>query len=68
MSLSDFVRANRKLVIALACYLVLIVIALYSLLPARTSNDQFVLWFVLCFFAVLIIKTIIHAAQIKTQE
>ena len=58
-----FLRTNRRLLAALACYLVLILIALYALLPVRTSHDRFVLWFVLCFFAVLILKTIVHAVQ-----
>ena len=45
--------ANRRLIIAMACYLVLILIALYGLLPVRTSNDRFVgfvLWFCLLMF------------------
>jgi hypothetical protein len=51
-------RENRRLITALACYLVLIVIALVVFLPVRTSNDRFVLWLVLAFFAILIVKTI----------
>jgi len=51
-------RENRRLVIALACYLVLIVTALVVFLPVRTSNDRFVLWLVLAFLAILIVKTI----------
>ncbi len=53
--------ANRRLVIAMACYLALILTALYGLLPARTSNDRFVLGCVLLVFALLIIKTLVHA-------
>jgi hypothetical protein len=52
--------ASPRLFIALACYLVLILIALYELLPVRTSNDRFMLGFVLLVFAVLIVKTIVH--------
>ena len=52
--------ASPRLFIALACYLVLILIALYGLLPVRTSNDRFVLGFVLLVFALLILKTIVH--------
>ena len=52
--------ASPRLFIALACYLVLILIALYGLLPVRTSNDRFVLGFVLLVFALLIVKTIVH--------
>jgi hypothetical protein len=53
--------AGPRLFIALACYLVLILIALYELLPVRTSNDRFILGFVLLVFALLIVKTIVHA-------
>ena len=68
MPLPSFLRANRKLMIALACYLALILIALYGLLPVRTSNDRFVLGFVLCFFAILILKTIVHAVQDQNSD
>ncbi len=68
MSSLSFLRANRRLLTALACYLVLILIALYVLLPVRTSNDRFILWFVLCFSAILIIKSIIHAVQDQKME
>jgi hypothetical protein len=63
METKSFVRTHRKLIIALACYAVLIALALYSLLPAHSSNDRFILGFVLCFFAILIFKTIIQAAD-----
>ena len=59
--------ASPRLFIALACYLVLILIALYELLPVRTSNDRFVLGFVLVVFALLIVKTIVHAAEDKAE-
>jgi hypothetical protein len=59
--LAKLKRANRKLIVALACYFVLILIALYELLPVRTSNDRFILGFVLLVFALLIVKTIVHA-------
>jgi hypothetical protein len=55
--------ANRRLAVALACYLVLIIIALITLLPIRSSNDGFVLALVLAVFAILIIKTIAHSQQ-----
>ena len=54
-------KINRRLLLAMACYLVLILIALYSLLPIRSSNEGFLLGLVLCIFAVLIIKTLAHA-------
>jgi hypothetical protein len=63
-----FLRTHGRLLAALACYLVLILIALCALLPVRTSQDRFVLWFVLCFFAVLILKTIVHAVQDQNSE
>jgi hypothetical protein len=50
-----------KLVIALSCYGALILAALYFLLPARSSNDQFILVVVLLVFTLLIIKTLAHS-------
>jgi hypothetical protein len=52
---------NRGLIMALVCYLVLIVITLIVFLPVRTSNDRFILWLVLALFAILIVKTIAHS-------
>ena len=54
-------KANRRLLIALACYGVLILVALFTLLPVRSSNETFILVVVLLVFALLIIKTIRHA-------
>jgi hypothetical protein len=48
------------------CYLVLILIALYALLPVRSSDEGFVLGLVLCLFAILIVKTIAHAGDEKS--
>jgi hypothetical protein len=59
--------ANRRLIVAMACYLVLILIALYGLLPVRNSNDGFVLGFVLLVFTLLIVKTLVHAEDDKTE-
>jgi hypothetical protein len=59
--------ASPRLFIALACYLILILIALYGLLPVRTSNDRFVLGFVLLIFALLIVKTIVHTGEDKSE-
>lgn len=64
----SFLRANRRLLAALACYLVLILIALYALLPTRSSNDRLILGFVLCVFTILIIKSIIHAGEDENSE
>jgi hypothetical protein len=63
MDVKSFARTHRKMIIAMACYAVLIAVAVYALLPVRTSNDRFILGFVLCVFAILIFKTIIHAAE-----
>ncbi len=61
-------KQNKKLIIGLACYAVLIAIAVYALQPIRTSNDRFLLGFVLCFFAILIVKTIIRFFQDRNEE
>jgi hypothetical protein len=52
--------ANRRLLIALACYFVLIGVALYMLLPLRTEYDRILLGIVWLVFTLLIIKTLIH--------
>jgi uncharacterized BrkB/YihY/UPF0761 family membrane protein len=59
--------ANRRLLAALACYAVLIAISLYVLLPARTYNDRFLLGIVLAVFAILIVKTLVHAQDDKME-
>jgi predicted membrane channel-forming protein YqfA (hemolysin III family) len=53
--------ANRRLLIAMTCYFVLLGVALYILLPARTKDDQFLLFMVLAVFTILIFKTLAHA-------
>ena len=65
--LAKLKRANRKLIVALSCYFILILIALFELLPIRTANDRFVLGFVLLVFALLIVKTIVHSAEDKAE-
>jgi len=52
---------RRRLTIAMICYGVLISVALYGLLPVRSSNEAFILLAVLLFFLVLIIKTVKHS-------
>jgi hypothetical protein len=54
-------KINPKLLIALICYGVLILAALYLLLPVRSSNESFILGVVLLIFALLIVKTIVHS-------
>lgn len=53
--------SNRRLLIAMACYGVLALIALTVLLPVRSSNEGFLLGMVLFLFAFLAIKTIVHS-------
>lgn len=43
------------------CYGVLVSVALYGLLPVRSSNETFILLVVLLVFLLLIIKTIAHS-------
>ncbi|MGD0102016.1 MAG: hypothetical protein ABSC60_16890 [Acidobacteriota bacterium] len=52
----------------MSCYLVLILTALYTLLPIRSSYDRIVIWFVLCVFAILIVKSIIRAIEDEKSE
>jgi hypothetical protein len=52
---------NRRLLIAMTCYLALVGVALYALLPVQTKDDQFLLLMVLFVFTILIIKTLAHA-------
>jgi hypothetical protein len=59
--LRGIIRENRRLIVALVCYLVLIVIALIAFLPVRTSHDRFILGLVLALFSILIVKTIAHS-------
>jgi len=54
-------KDSRKLIVAISCYGVLILAALYFLLPVRTSNEKFILGVVLAVFALLIVKTIAHS-------
>jgi hypothetical protein len=57
--------ANRRLLVALACYGILILIALYGLLPVRSSDEGFILGLVLFVFVILIVKTFAHAEDEK---
>ena len=52
---------KSRVLVAMACYCALILAALYALLPVRSSQDRFLLGAVLCVFAILIIKTLVHA-------
>lgn len=51
----------------MACYCILILIALFALLPVRSSHEGFILGVVLLVFAILIIKTLVHAEDEKLE-
>lgn len=53
--------ANRRLILAMACYCVLALMALFTLLPAPSSHDRFLLGLVLFVIAFLAIKTLVHS-------
>ena len=55
--------ANKKRFAALGCYAVLLGLALYVLLPAHTSDEQFILGTVLLIFAILTAKTLTHREE-----
>jgi Ca2+/Na+ antiporter len=51
------------LLVALACYFLLILVALFAFLPIRSREEGYLLGFVLCLFAILIVKTLVHAGD-----
>jgi len=53
--------ANRRLILAMACYCVLALAALFVFLPARSSHERFLLGLVLFVIAFLAVKTLVHA-------
>ncbi len=53
--------------LALACYAVLIGIALAVFLPVRTGDDRFLLGMLLVVFALFIVKTLLHAGGDEPQ-
>lgn len=53
--------ANRRLIIAMACYCIIALMALFTLLPARSSHERFILGLVLFVIAFLALKTLVHA-------
>jgi uncharacterized BrkB/YihY/UPF0761 family membrane protein len=55
--------AKGRLVAAIACYAVLLAIALYALLPARSSHERFLVGAVIAVFILLFVKTMKHAAD-----
>jgi uncharacterized BrkB/YihY/UPF0761 family membrane protein len=60
--LSEKIKAAKgRFYAAIACYAFLLAIALYKLLPARSYHERFIVGAVLAIFALLIVKTIVHA-------
>jgi uncharacterized BrkB/YihY/UPF0761 family membrane protein len=53
--------AKGRLFAVIACYAVLLAIALYALLPARSSHERFLVGTVIAVFVLLFIKTMKHA-------
>jgi hypothetical protein len=53
--------AKGRLFAVIICYAVLLAIALYALLPARSSNERFLVGTVVAVFVLLFIKTMKHA-------
>lgn len=58
---------GRRVALALACYAVLIGIALAVFLPVRTGDDRFLLGMLLVVFALFIVKTLMHAGGDEPQ-
>jgi len=58
-------RVPSRLLIALGCYLVLVIVGLYVLLPVRSQEDRFLLGIFLAVFAILAWKSIVHANREK---
>jgi len=54
-------KANRRLLIAMICYGVIIAVALYGLLPVRTQQESYLLIAVLLVIFLFIIKTLVHS-------
>jgi hypothetical protein len=53
--------AKGRLVAVLACYAVLLAIALYVLLPARSTYEQYLVWTIVAVFVLLFVKTMKHS-------
>jgi hypothetical protein len=58
---SKWRSGNRRLILAMACYCALALMALITLLPAPSSHDRFLLGLVLFVIAFLAIKTFVHS-------
>jgi hypothetical protein len=53
--------AKGRLVAVIACYGVLLAIALYAILPARSSQERFLVGTVIAVFVLLFVKTMRHS-------
>ncbi|MBN2241688.1 MAG: hypothetical protein JW793_03280 [Acidobacteria bacterium] len=58
-------RLPPRLLIGLGCHLALVAVGLYILLPARSREERFLLGIFLAVFAVLALKTVVHANKNK---
>jgi hypothetical protein len=54
-------KVNRRLLIAMICYAVIIAVAFYGLLPVRTQQESYLLIAVLLVIFLFIVKTLVHA-------
>jgi uncharacterized BrkB/YihY/UPF0761 family membrane protein len=53
--------AKGRLIAAMVCYGILLIIALYTLLPARSSQERFFIGAVVAVIALLAVKTMAHS-------
>jgi len=52
-----------RLLFALGCYLVLVLVGLFIFLPVRSREDQILFALFLAIFAILAVKTIVHSKR-----
>jgi uncharacterized BrkB/YihY/UPF0761 family membrane protein len=50
-----------RLAAAMICYAILLAIALYTLLPARSQQERFIVGAVVAVFVLLAVKTMAHS-------
>jgi heme/copper-type cytochrome/quinol oxidase subunit 4 len=62
------IKNKRRLIIALVCYFILIVVMLVLFLPIRNRSDGGILAVVLIFLTYLAMRTIDHADDDKDDE
>jgi membrane protein implicated in regulation of membrane protease activity len=54
-------RLPPRMYLALACYIILVAVGLYVLLPARSREEQILLALFLAVFALMAVKTVVHS-------